>query len=69
MKKTFVSLASSKCVEDATSEHCNKKDKQQTSSMFLILLLPLPSPKNDEKQLSKLSSFQHIIVKSGHFGA
>jgi hypothetical protein len=44
-----VSPASSKRVEDATSEHCNKnnsnkKEKPQTSS--LLLLLPPPSPKN-----------------------
>jgi hypothetical protein len=31
-----------------------------------LLLSPLPSQKNDEKQLPKLSSFQHILVKSGH---
>jgi hypothetical protein len=54
-----VLLASSKHVENATGEHCNKnitktKEKQQTSSLLLLLLSPLPSPKNDEKKLPKI---------------
>jgi len=31
--------------EDATSKHCNKKEKPQTSSLLLLLLLQLPLPK------------------------
>jgi hypothetical protein len=57
MKKTFVLLVSSKHIENATGEHCNKditkkKEKKQTSSLFWLLLSPLPSPKNDEKNCS-----------------
>jgi hypothetical protein len=36
--------------EDATSKHCNKKEKLQTSSLLVLLLLQLPLPKNDEKK-------------------
>jgi len=35
MKKTFVLLASSKCVEDATSEHYNKKG--EASNIIIVL--------------------------------
>jgi hypothetical protein len=38
--------------EDATSTHCNKKEKLQTSS--LLLQLPLPK-KNDEKKIVQTS--------------
>jgi hypothetical protein len=43
--------------EDATSKHCNKKEKPQTSSLLLLLQLPLPLPlpKNDEKQIVETS--------------
>jgi hypothetical protein len=39
--------------EDATSKHCNKKEKLQTSSLLLLLLLQLPLPKNEEKKIVK----------------
>jgi hypothetical protein len=35
--------------EDATSKHCNKKEKPKTSSLLPLLLLQLPLPKNDPK--------------------
>jgi hypothetical protein len=55
--------------EDATSKHCNKKEKPQTSSLLLLLLLQLPLPKQNDKKLSKLPSFRRIIVRNGHSSA
>jgi hypothetical protein len=44
--------------EDATSKHCNKKEKPQTSSLLPLLLLQLPLPKNEEKKICP--SFHHL---------
>jgi hypothetical protein len=47
--------------EDATSKHCNKKEKPQTSSLLPLLLLQLPLPKNDEKK--NCPSFHHLSAQ------
>jgi hypothetical protein len=52
--------------EDATSKHCNKKEKPQTSSLLLLLQLPLPKT-NDEKQIVQTSIISaHNSQKNGH---
>jgi hypothetical protein len=44
-KDLYVWPTSSKRIEYAMNEHCNKKEKSQISSFLLLLLLPSSSPK------------------------
>lgn len=48
-EEDFVLLASSKCIEDAMSEHSNKKEKSQTLTMFYCYCHCHHPQKNDKK--------------------